>query len=351
MTRLPLLLALLTLGLTSCEEYDAPPEVIFAQPEGGAFLQGEVIHLKFTEAIDPDTLAISVWPTERGTSRVPLATSVQPLLTSCQANSNNCEGIQLTIDKSGESAELLIEGELSMPGKPLILEIHDGLADAQGNQTGVSRFFDFQYRAANCGEATDLEFDDGIYILSATVDKPMTAVLTLVSHIVTLPDGKFALAGAKGKPIGDAPKNERDPAKIAVADDDTGFALFTKGCVSKQLDGRRLLETEPVDVELPVLIFTLRLTNVRIFADIKTHPETGKDRIEGILSYEALELVNGSKTTAYEGASTAVIADYVPEAPVDLRPAGHPVLCENLCGAIIGFCHPPEDFPGENFCP
>ncbi len=341
-----LILIALLFSFAGCEEYDAPPDVEIAQPEGGAFAEGEVIRLQFSEPIDTSTLTIQVWPTERGTSRTPRTTDVQPIIT-CSLKDESCGDLTLRVDEKGEWAEIEIDGDLGIPGVPLVLEILPGLTDEQGNETGVSRFFDFQFRAVGCESEVDVDFDDGVYILSATVNQPMTAVLTLVTHMITLPDGKFAMAGAKGAPIGDAPKNERDPEKIRIPDDKTGFALFAKGCVTVQKNGKRLLETEPVDVELPVLSLVLKLTNVRIFAEVKPNPDTGKDRIEGTLSYEALELHNKSKVTTYEGASTAVSADFVPE---DVRPVGHPEICGNLCGVVAGICNPPEEFPGEDFC-
>ena len=224
------LIALVFLS-TSCEEYDAPPNIELKQPEGGAFLEGESLRLNFDEPIDISTLVVSVWPTERGTSRISLKSDVKPLIESCKPASGSCGDLKLTVDKDGHWAEAAIDGELGIPGLPLILEIHSGLADLEGNETGVSRFFDFQFRVAECGSDVDVDFDDGVYILSATVNDPMTAVLTLVSHMRTLPDGSFALAGAKGQVIGDGPKTEMDPTKIRIPDDETGFALFAKGCL------------------------------------------------------------------------------------------------------------------------
>ena len=111
-------------------------------------------------------------------------------------------------------------------------------------------------------------------------------------------------------------------------------------------NGERFLESVPVEIDLPLAGLTLKLADVRLFGKVVKNDE-GKDRIEGTLSFSKITLINGNRSTDYDGGAAAVSADWV--AP-SRAPVGHPVICEDLCGIVTGLCEPPADFPGDGFC-
>lgn len=327
-------------------EYDPPPVADLQLPEGGAFQEGESMILTFSEPVDPASVQLRVWPNQRDIENE-IAADAEPFVDSCGAD-DSCGDLETELSEGDTKLGIAAGGDLGKPGQPLILELLPGLADLEGNTTGASRTWDVQFRSG-AGENVDpVAFDDGVYVVLAQVEDPLPAVLTLVSDIRVLEDGRFALAGAEGDEINGAPKNTRDPENLVIDETDQGFTAYATGFVSLDDAGKRLLETEPFDVTLPVGPLEVRLKEVRLFAEIVKNDETGMDRLDGTLSFSSLTLVNGDRESPQEGSSTALIADRVPE---ELIPAGTPQMCSDLCGAVeLGLCEPPEDFPGEEFC-
>jgi len=90
---------------------------------------------------------------------------------------------------------------------------------------------------------------------------------------------------------------------------------------------------------------------VRLNGRIVKGAETGKDRIEGTLSYQDVVIARaGNPNGPSSGSgSTAVVGEFIPrERRGTLQ--GHPFVCGDQCGVIFGRCVPPEDFPGEGVC-
>lgn len=332
--------------LASCEEYEAPPEVRLQQPEGGAFLPGDPLTLLFSQPIDPDTLQIRIWPDERDIEGAFLSTTVP--VVECDPGKSPCGDLTVTVSQDRLSADLNLDPEgLGKAGLPYVLNVMQGLSNDQGNDTGREIYFDYQFRSTSFMNEEPVEFDDGVYIVVGSVTNPLPAILTLISDIKVLESGVFMLAGAEGDPISsDFPNNTSNPEELEVDAGNLGWTAYVTGFIQLR-EGKRLLETEPVQIELPLGPLTVILEDVRLFGEI-VKGDTGKDRIEGTLSFAKLLLVNNrGDITEYEGDAAAITADWVPP---EIAPAGHPVVCEDLCGVVTATCEPPAEFPAEGFC-
>ena len=333
---------------TACQEYEPPPEANLIRSGTGAYTVGEPLGIEFSAPVEADTLEIKIWPSARGTRRVPEA-DLEPILGPCSLQSP-CDGLEIDIDSAGQTASLAFDGTIAGPGANFIVEVLPGLRDRDGNITGTSYLYNIRFRATAGDPNANIPFDSGTYILGGAVNQPMRAVLTLATHIQILPDGRFAMAAAKGVVQDDADETTRDPTLITIDDTDNGFILFATGLVVENAQGGRFLETDVFNVEIPVLGGTLflELNDVRLFADI-VKDEDGNDFIDGTLTYEEVVLINMSNgaRNSYAGDSAELLGDFVAPANV---PVGTPDMCEAICGAIIGVCEPPAEFPHPDFC-
>ena len=333
-----------SLALAACA-YDPPPEVTLDIPEGGAFLVGEPLTLRFSEPIDPDTFAIRVWASERDLEGE-LPADAEPLLDTCHLADAPCGDADLALSADATSVEIILaRSTLGAPGLPLILEVEDGLTDTGGAARGIPEWFDIQFSPRREPNSEPVDFDDGVYIIVAEIDDPVPAIITLVTDIQVIPDGSLALAAAEGDPIGDAPKNTRDPTELMVDDTDKGFGLHAWGFI-QQTEGARYIDTDPIEVSLNLGI-TLVIHDIRINGAIARNEELGTDRIDGTVSFSGLTLNPGENEANYPAGNKAFTAD---RAPDDLVPDGTPRVCGDLCGAVTAQCEPPFDFPGDAMC-
>lgn len=334
---------LLPLLLCSCH-YDGPPEVALVAPEGGTFVPGDPLRLTFSEPIDPSSLVLRLWPSARdGEGR--LQPGLTPKLQDCTVA--DCGGATLVVDGDTLGATLaLAGGALDRPDVPMILEVAEGLADAGGTRTGAPRWFDLQFRHHRLVNTAPVPFDQGVYLIVAELQEPIPTVITLMSDVRVAEGGTMALAGAEADEFGGAPKNTRDPTHLAIDVTPYGFAMFATGFVTFD-DGERFLETDPVPIELDLGALSVAIEDVRLNAKIVKDPATGRDRLDGILSYSRTILNPGPDGFAYPAGHAAFLADLVPEAQI---PEGTPALCGALCGGVIGACEPPQDFPPAVLC-
>jgi hypothetical protein len=331
--------AVITAG--GCVEYDAPPDATLVRPDEGAFEVEEPLMLEFSEPIDPDSLSVRVWPNERD-AEGELAQAVQPLVEPCTPDNSPCDTLTLTVADDAQSASVEWSEALKETGRPLLLEVLTGLADDEGNKTGVNYLFDFQFRGKRRLNDEPVDFDNGIYVIGASVENPLPAVLTLVSDLRVLESGDFVLAGASAKVNDDAPKASVEPEDVYVNTTSKGWSVYATGFVTLQDDGARLLETDPFDAFVPLGTFDVYLDQVRIFATIKKD-EDGNDSLDGTLTYEQVRL----DRQTFEGDTTSLRAKFVPD---EKSLEGSPDMCSDLCGGIVGHCEPPEDFPPTEFC-
>lgn len=334
----------LLVALAGCA-YDPPPEVTLDQPEGGAFLAGDPLTLRFSEPIDPTSLAIRIWPSERDIEgQLPAGT--EPLLDTCRLSDAPCGDADITLAEDGASAEIVLaRSTLGAPGMPLSLEVTRELTDVGGSSRGIPEWFDVQFSPRREPNSEPVDFDDGVYVIVAEIDDPVPAVISLVSDIVVIPDGSLALAAAEADPIGDAPKNTRDPAELEIDTTDNGFALHAWGFL-QQKDGERFMDTDPIDVSLSLGV-VLVIKDVRVTGTVVHDEEAGADRIEGTVSFSGITLNPGDGEASYPAGNTSFTAERSPDG---LVPDGTPRVCGDLCGGITAQCEPPFDFPGDAMC-
>ena len=191
----------------------------------------------------------------------------------------------------------------------------------------------------------NIEFDDGYFILGGVLNQPVRAVLTIVTHIMVLPDGRFVMAGAQGLVDHEQVEDtSRDARFITVNATESGWTIFATGLVSLTEDGDRYVETDLFDVVIPVLggQLTLALSNAQFVADIVKDLD-GNESIVGTLTYEKSVMEDNE----FDGDEIEFLGDFV--APQHI-PVGAPHLCEDICGDVTGVCDPPADLPDPDFC-
>jgi hypothetical protein len=332
-------------ALSSCATYDSPPRATIVLPQNGAWKEGEPVVMEFSEPIKVETLVMRLWPDNRDLEGK-LKPDTVPFVKECRVGS--CGDVEVTLSEDRMTLQLVLPAEtIGKAGPPILLELLSGLEDDDGNPTGASPLFTLQYRSAlSCDGQEMVPFDSGTYILGASVTKPLPAILTLISDVKVTDDGAFALAGAEGDEFPGFAKNTLNPDELFVDTTDLGWALFVQGQVCLR-GGQRLLQTTVFDVRIPLGDITVILERVRLVAEIKKDEASGKDKIEGTLSFESAQLVRGARVTKLDGGNTPLVGVFVPP---EKRPEGTPDLCTNVCGAVTGLCEPPMDFPEPKIC-
>ncbi|HUS63273.1 MAG TPA: hypothetical protein VMZ28_01980, partial [Kofleriaceae bacterium] len=330
-----------SLSLAACA-YDPPPEVTLDIPAEGAFRSGDPLTLHFSEPIDPDTLAIRVWASERD-AEGELPAGAAPLQDTCRLADAPCGEADLTLSEDATSAEVVLARDtLGAPGLPLILEITDDLTDTGGASRGIPEWFDVQFSPRRQPNTEPVSFDDGVYVIVAEIDDPVPAIITLVTDIRVIPDGSLALAAAEGDPIGEAPKNTSDPAQLKIDDTENGFGLHAWGFVQQQ-GGERYIDTDPIDVNLS-LGLTLVIHDVRINGVIAHDEELDADRIDGTLTFSGLTLNPGENEASYPAGNTSFTAD---RAPDSLVPEGTPRVPSSSTNIASTTSNIPTPSPGS----
>ena len=132
MTRTVAWILVSAVALMGCTAYDPPPIPVLELPPSGVHPTGEALTLLFSEAIEPESLSIRVWPItpEHFTIENELVPGAEPAIDTCAVGSGDCENASLTIAKDGKEASLQITGGLADQSMvPLRLEILEGLQD------------------------------------------------------------------------------------------------------------------------------------------------------------------------------------------------------------------------------
>ncbi len=350
------ILALSSLLICSCDTfiYNPPPESKLERPERGSFVSTEPVTLTFSEAVEVESFAFRVWEPVLDVEGL-LPDDATPIVDTCTLNSNCGEDVEVesTTNTDGGITSVhitLSPTNVARPGATVLIEVLPGLSDAEGNTTGKSIFYNVQFRAPEGRfNADPVEFQNGTYIFSAVINEPVPAVLTLISDVIVMPDGRFFTAGGEGDEINGAPKETTNPNDLIVDPTEQGWSAHIAGFVTLTEDGDRILETDPVDLFLPTDPFFVNLNQVRLDGKIVKDDE-GNDFLQGSLSFESLFLRIGNidaNRIEYGGGSEDMVGIYVKPGE---EPENHPFVCGDQCGAIVGECNPPDDFPDSDVC-
>lgn len=348
------LLLSVTAALSGCSSfvYDPPPEIVLERPTEGSFVSGEPIRLTFSEPISPESFAIRLWETSLDVEGA-LPQDVSPVVDTCTLGQQACDqGVELEAVSDadgviGVTLALPAQG-IGKPGRTILLEVMPGLEDRDQNDRALSSFFNLQLRAPDGRfNADPVPFERGSYVFLSIINDPVPAVLTLISDVIVMPDGRLFVAGGEGDEINGAPKETTDPENLIVDPTDQGWAAHIKGFITLTEDGERLLQTDPVNLFLPTDPVFVDLNQVRLNGQI-VKGEEGHDEFRGSLSFEGVAVRFGTKKPVmFGGGSQDLVGYYIPP---DVVPANHPLICGDQCGAIIGSCHPPEGFPDDDVC-
>lgn len=281
------MLAVIALG--ACDDYDPPPDVSIVQPEVGFWTSTTPIELEFTEPIEPASLVITIWPSEvdlEGNIRP----DVQPIVRDCSLATSPCNGVLvLELDETATEATLTQNDIFQdREGKPLILEVHAGLADPAGRQRKVSTKFDFQVNPRCGNEPIEIALETGVMSLTANLQVLPIWLHMYLDFAIDRQTGKFAVFGTFARLEDREPQlapNYNHPDGFVAELGETGWAVYFTGCMVKQDDGF-FLQSDPFDVNIVVLnTIPVTLTDFQVQGTLAPGGATdGRDFASGTLS-------------------------------------------------------------------
>ncbi|HRE89798.1 MAG TPA: hypothetical protein PK095_11740 [Myxococcota bacterium] len=344
--------ALTASSLLGCDEYDPPPEAKLVQPTVGFWTSETPIEVRFTEAIDPSSLVITIWPSEvdiEGNFRP----DVRPVIEACSLATSPCNGLILELNESATMATLT-QNEVfaEREGTPMTMEIHAGLKDTKGRTRKVPTFYDFQINPQCGNQPVDIELETGVISLAADLQVLPIWLQMFLDFAVDKDTGRFTVAGTFARVNPGEATNENDPALMFADISDVGWAVTFTGCLVKQPDGSYFLQSDPFDVSITVLnIIPVTLTGFQVQGTIKPGgAPDGRDFASGTLSTSGGSF--GDPPNAVEPITTAwdgfgLTADQIVP--------GLPRVCEESPCAELdaagGDCQIPDGFDPGPVCP
>lgn len=240
----------------ACDDYNPPPEPTLVQPTVGFWTSVAPIEIVFTEPIDPASLVITVWPSEKdieGNFRP----DVKPLVENCSLATSPCGVLTLSLDEPARKATIVQNDAFeAYEGKPLVLEVHAGLSDPQGRRRHVKTEFDFQINPLCGNQAIDIDLETGAMTLVANLQVLPIWLHMVLDFGIDKTNGKALVVGtfARLKPADPSyPTNFPYPGAHTPELGETGWAVAFQACIVKQTDGTYFLQSEPFDVNITVL--------------------------------------------------------------------------------------------------
>lgn len=364
------LLSLFGLAFVAACTYNPPPEVTLVAPPNNTFAITEPIVLQFSEAIEPESLEIRIWPGARDLfdierERLP---DVEPLVEGCTLATSPCGddgGVELVLRAQDEAHILVTEGALGDYGEPLQLEILGTLSDNDGRRKKVSFFFDFQVvreawvpggDTSGGGDASldePLEVGNGYYLFFAefNLDGLELAQQFFSSLAVDQETGDFLfiLVDADPNEAMGAIDNTSKPEELVMDFGMEGFVFTAWGRVTRTDTGLEY-ETVPVNLAQNIAGIQFELQNIVLRGRVVQDEETGLWEWDGTMAVTGVVLTVGNKETVYpENFSNISLRELTPEqVPEDI-----PEICEaDICDRVEGGCDLPPDtsWPPPQYC-
>jgi len=334
-----------------CEAYDPPPKTSLAQPAGGNWTRTTPLVLVFTEAIDPSSLVVSVWPGELDREgRLP--PGAQPIVDACTLADSPCGSFAMRLDDAKERLTITVNDTFDdLEGEPLILAVHAGLRDLAGRTRKVEDWFDFQINPLCGSEPVTVELDTGVISLTANLQVLPIWLHLYVDLAIDKETGATVAVATFSRVREGLPANYNHPDGFEVALDPTGWAVTFTACLLEQPNGNLFLESDPFDVHIVVLgAIPVVLEGFRLQGTIRPGAAGGgRDTASGTLSTSGGSFGDPPNTveaitSAWDGFS--VRADELPE--------GLPRVCaDDPCGGLAvagGDCQIPSPWQPGAVC-
>ncbi|MBU0553307.1 hypothetical protein KKF91_13165 [Myxococcota bacterium] len=338
---------LAALGLAACEAYNPPPEAEALLCANNNCVEGEPIRVRFSEAIDPASLSITVWPGEQDSYDIEgerLAT-VKPLLLGCAVSAGCGDGAAALVLEEGDTvAALFVEpGALGPRNRPLVLEISGDLADPEGRRKVATKQFDFQMVMAGWASfqpglpADDPRVVEGAYTFYTNLDTPLGVALPqqyFGDLRVNRETGRFLFLFQDADPIDGAPQNTTDPAQMSIDTGEEAFIFLADGVFGRNGDDI-VFESVAFEISLTVGPITFALFDCVLRGSISLDPATGESRWDGTMFVGEVMIQVGQDDPNYHPPQQEnfICSKITPEQ----RPEEAAVVCEaDPCAHIAG---------------
>lgn len=247
-----------TLGsIAACETYDPPPEVSLVQPQIGFWTSDTALTLKFTEAIDPASLVVTIYPGEKdieGNFRP----DVKPIVEHCSLATSPCNGMTLSLDEPATTATIIQNDVFAdRVGTPLVLIVEKGLRDPKGRTRQVDTSFDFQINPRCGNEPLSIDLQSGVITMTANLLVLPVWLHMYLDMAVDPATGKVVVVGTFAQL--DKTRDPALPTNYPYPDgfrpelDENGWAVTFNGCLVDQHDGTFFFQSDPFDVHIVVL--------------------------------------------------------------------------------------------------
>lgn len=289
---------------TACDTYDPPPEVRLLEAEDGNRFAKTPLVFEFTEAVEPSTVRLSMWP-DKLTHEGDIPPDAQAVLDACGVGQGTCGSAVLSVAADGLTASLDPGDQfIGREGKPFIIDVHGGLSDLAGRLRDVPTRFPLLVSPEPVViDPTEplpeiqLGMSTGIVVMVANLTDIVSGVyLRMYLDVGALPTTgeTWILATVAGKSP-DAANNTTNPLEHAPKISDEGWVLMLKGTISKLADGRFYLLTTPQDIDINVLgIIRVRLEQLALEATFVAGGSADKrDLFEGFMTASKALMGNG----------------------------------------------------------
>ena len=383
----PLCLTLIALG---CETYDPPPSTTLAPPSSGRYSVSEPIELHLSEAIQPDSLAVSVWCTgERDVEGEFNAPTSEAVAHHCQPKMcpevSQCGALSACLDADRQTVNLNFDAEIcSDDSWQAWIVVEPGVKDEAGNETGVSGTFSLMLWPEEDGPTGDAEGEgdaEGSSDASEIGPTPLNLNSGVVTLISSLSDGNEAIADiypelymrllvdfaadpetgtawllATVARLTDEAKANNATSEVPTDRgpivDDEGWAVLIMGQLTPNANGTFDLTTVPTDVTVWVLgTIKVVLKDFQLIGLVT--PGDGvesRDNLAGILQTTEAEITLGAPSPL--GAVNAIFTGsglFADEISEELPRLCSEAPCENLL-AQGGDCQLPLPWQVSDVC-
>lgn len=286
----PLQIALVTaLLLGGCEPYDPPPQADLEIPEDGVWYGETPLRLLFDQPISPESLVVSIWSRDLD-KEGDLTSEAEGVAQGCSvAGEEGCG--EVTVEVSEDKREALVHQGSAFTGRegrPHILVVHKGLANASGRERQVDDWFDFQI-TPNCqgGNPIDIGLQSSMMLLISDLSHLVPGVyLRIYFEMLVDPDnGQTWLVGTLADILPGESPNATAPEELQPKLDPTGWVISLDGWMDRTPDGELCLRTVTKDLSVQVLgLFEVILGGFRIEATFKAGTGGAPDTMAGYLT-------------------------------------------------------------------